>query len=217
MAPMDETPGTQTLGVKDELHRKLQLSRAGLLSKLDGLSEYDLRRPMTPTGTNLLGLVKHLAGVEYGYLGDSCNRPPPETLSWVEDGSIWDGADMWATPEESTDYLIQLYRRACAHGDRTIDELDLDGAASVAHWPAERRGTTVGVLLIRMVAETAQHAGHADIIRELIDGGAGVDHDSYGGEAEWNRYVARIQAAADHFRHDPASIAPAGANPPPTP
>jgi hypothetical protein len=94
MAPMDDIAATHTTGVKDELHRELRLSRAGLLSKLDGLSEYDLRRPMTPTGTNLLGLVKHLAGEEYLYLGDACNRPAPETLPWVDDGSIWDGADM---------------------------------------------------------------------------------------------------------------------------
>ena len=166
MAPMDETTAIEPGSVKDELHRKLQLSRAAVLSKLDGLSEYDLRRPMTPTGTNLLGLVKHLAGVEYGYLGDAFDRPAPETLSWVEDGSIWDGADMWATPDESSEYLIGLYRRACAHGDRTIDERELDSAGSVAHWPPERRETTLGVLLIRMVAETAQHAGHADIVRE---------------------------------------------------
>jgi hypothetical protein len=206
MAPMDETTITKPGGVKDELHRRLQLGRAAVRSKLDGLSEYDLRRPMTPTGTNLLGLVKHLAGVEYVYLAESFNRPPPQTLPWVEDGSIWDGADMWATPAESSEYLIGLYRRACAHGDRTIDELDLDSVGSVAHWPAERRATTLGVLLIRMVAETAQHAGHADIIRELIDGSAGADHDAFGGEAEWSRYVARIQDAADQFK--PADARP---------
>jgi Protein of unknown function (DUF664) len=77
--------------MKAELHGSLQASRSGLLSKLEGLSEYDLRRPMTPTGTNLLGLAKHLAGLEYGYLGESLNRPAPETMSWVEDGSIWEG------------------------------------------------------------------------------------------------------------------------------
>ena len=82
--------------LKEELHRKLQASRAALLSKLDDLSEYDRRRPMTPTGTNLLGLVKHLAGLEYGYLGESFGRPAPETMCWIEDGSIWQGADMWA-------------------------------------------------------------------------------------------------------------------------
>lgn len=88
--------------MKEILHDKLREGRAALLSRLDGLGEYDLRRPMTPTGTNLLGLVKHLAGLEYGYLGESLGRPGPETLPWVEDGSVWDGADMWALPGESS-------------------------------------------------------------------------------------------------------------------
>ncbi len=186
--------------LKEELHRKLQAARAGILSRVEGLSEYDLRRPMTPTGTNLLGLVKHLAGVEYGYLGESFNRPAPEKMSWIEDDSIWDSADMWAKPDESSAYLIGLYKRACAHADRTIAELDLDAPGSVAHWPEERRSTTLGVLLIRMVAETAQHAGHADIVRELIDGRGGRDHDEIGDENWWRDYVAQIQAAADTFR-----------------
>lgn len=185
--------------LKEELHRKLQTSRAALLSRLDDLSEYDLRRPMTATGTNLLGLVKHLAGLEYGYLGESFNRPAPETMSWIEDGSIWENADMWARPDESSEYLIGLYRRACAHADLAIADLDLEAPGSVAHWPADRRDTTLGVLLIRMVAETAQHAGHADIIRELIDGKAGPDHDEGLDEHSWRRYVAQIQAAADTF------------------
>lgn len=73
--------------LKEELHRKLQAARAALLSRLEDLGEYDLRRPMTPTGTNLLGLVKHLAGLEYGYLGESLGRPAPETMSWIEDGT----------------------------------------------------------------------------------------------------------------------------------
>src|ERR1700689_2210756 len=84
--------------LKEELHRKLKAGRAALLSRLEGLGEYDLRRPMTPTGTNLLGLVKHLAGLEYGYLGESPGRPGPETLPWVEDGSIWDGAHSGVLP-----------------------------------------------------------------------------------------------------------------------
>jgi len=180
------------------VHRYLRESRECLLSNLDGLGEYDLRRPMTPTGTNLLGLVKHLAGLEYLYLGECFDRPAPETLSWVADGSIWEGADMWATAGETSEYVIGLYRRACVHADRTIDELDLAAPGQVAHWPQERRDTTLGALLVRMVAETAQHAGHADIVRETIDGHGGSDHGMLDAE-EWKRYITRIQAAADTF------------------
>ena len=194
--------------MKEELQRKLQAARAALLSRLEGLDEYGLRRPMTPTGTNLLGLVKHLAGLEYGYLGESLGRPAPETTSWVEDRSIWEGTDMWATPDESSEYLIGLYRRACAHADGVIADLDLEAPATVAHWPQGRRDTTLGVLLIRMVAETAQHAGHADIIRELIDGKAGAADDETLDEASWRDYVARIQAAADSFTSAPARPSP---------
>jgi hypothetical protein len=190
--------------LKEELHRKLQDSRAGLLSRLDGLSEYDRRRPMTPTGTNLLGLVKHLAGLEYGYLGESFGHPAPETLPWIEDGSIWQGADMWAKPGESSDYIIGLYQRACAHADRVIAALDLQAPGTVAHWPASRRKTTLGVLLIRMVAETAQHAGHADIVRELIDGKGGPDQDTID-EATWQEYLTQVQGAADAFATSPGA------------
>jgi hypothetical protein len=184
--------------LKAELHGNLRGRRAVLLSKLDGLSEYDRRRPMTPTGTSLLGLVKHLAGLEYGYLGESFGRPAPEPIPWVEDGSIWQGADMWARPGESTEYIAGLYRRACVHADGVIAALDLDAPGSVPHWPAERRDTTLGVLLIRMVAETAQHAGHADIIRELIDGKGGPGQEDFD-EATWRSYHAQVQAAADTF------------------
>ena len=184
--------------IKAELHRKLQLARTSVLSSVEGLGEYDLRRPMTPTGTNLLGLVKHLAGVEYVYFGDSFDRPAPETLAWNEDGSVWEGADMWATPDESSDYLIGLYRRAIAHSDETITIRDLDAPASVPHWPAAKRDTTLGHLLIWVLAETAQHAGHTDIIRELIDGSTGSDTAT--SDTDWSTFLSRIQAAADRFR-----------------
>jgi hypothetical protein len=187
--------------LKDALHARLRDARAAVLGKLEGLSEYDVRRPITLSGTNLLGLVKHLTGGEQVYLGTSFGRPTPFTLPWVEDGSIWDGADMWAQPGESREYLLDLYDQACRHGDETIAALDLDAPGAVPHWPEERRATTLGVLLIRMVGETAQHAGHADICRELIDGQGPPDAGDYGDEAHWAAYVAKIQAAADAFRH----------------
>lgn len=193
-------------GIAGDLHRYLQESRDSVLKSLDGLTEYDIRRPMTPTATNLLGLVKHLAGVELGCLGDSVGRPGPVRLSWVEDGSIWDSADMWATADQSRDEIVTLYRTAWGHSDESIEQVELDAPAEVAWWPEGRRTTTFGALLVRVVAETAQHAGHADIVREMIDGRSGGDHDDAGDAAWWTRHMERVQHAADSYRWP--SIAP---------
>jgi hypothetical protein len=185
-------------GVKGDLHRSLQATRQALVCRLEGLDEYDLRRPMTPTGTNLLGLVKHLASMEYIYLGSSLGRPPPETLPpWDESDP---NAEMWARPEESSESIISLYLRACAHADRTIAELELEAPGSVAHWDQAQRDTTLGALLIWMVWETAQHAGHADIIRELIDGTAGADHDQILTDPGWGAYLTQVQATANALK-----------------
>ena len=185
-------------GIKDDLHAKLKASRAVMLAKVDGLSEYDMRRPMTPTGTNLLGMIKHLVGVEHVYFGDSFDRPPSDTLPWNEDGTVWEGADMWATADETSGYILDLYQRACAHSDATIESLDIEASGRVPHWPQQRRDTTLGVLLIRVLDETAHHAGHLDIVREMIDGRTGSDTAT--SNTDWSTYVQRIQAAADAFR-----------------
>src|SRR5689334_4876956 len=157
---------------KDDLRRYLQRGREALLWKLDGASEYDVRRPLTPTGTNLLGLVKHVASVEAGYLGEVFGRAFPETLPWFEPGAE-PNADMWATADESRDDIVALYRRVWAHADGTIEALPLDAGGEVPWWPAERRKVTLHEVLVRVVAEEHRHAGHADIVRELVDGAAG--------------------------------------------
>jgi hypothetical protein len=185
--------------LKRELHGALKATRSAVLSRLDSLSEYDLRRPMTPTGTSLLGVVKHLARMEYAYLGMTFGRPAPEALPWAEDDSAWQYADMWAKRDESSVYIVGLYERACAHADLTIGGLSLDAPGSVPHWEEGERDTTLGAMLVWMVWETAQHAGHADIVRELIDGAAGADHDEIFTESDWRTYVAGIQAAANTF------------------
>jgi hypothetical protein len=164
------------------------------------VSDYDSRRPLTPSGTNILGLIKHLVGVENDYLGVCVGRPSPVRLPWVEDGSIWDGADMWATADQSRDYIVDLYREVWTHTDASIANLPLDAAAHVSRWPPERRETTVGHLVVRVVAETAQHAGHIDILREGITKQGGRDHDAFGDAQHWANYVAQIQAAADDRR-----------------
>jgi hypothetical protein len=185
--------------IASDLQHYLQESRSGLVATLDGLSEYDVRRPMTPTGTNLLGLVKHLSGIELGYLGDCVGRPAPVVLPWFADGSVWDGADMWATAGETREELLGHYRTAWAHSDESIATLPLDSPGHVPWWQEGRQDTTLGHLLARVVAETAQHAGHCDILRELLDGHAGSNTGDVPAE-EWSPYVAGIQAAADTFR-----------------
>jgi uncharacterized damage-inducible protein DinB len=184
---------------KADLERYLQIARDVLLWKMEGLSEYDVRRPMTPTGTNLLGIVKHVASVEAGYLGDVFGRPFPDQFPWNEEGAEAN-ADMWATPEESREYIVDLYHRVWAHSDATVDALDLDSEARVPWWSDERNPVTLQLILLHMIAETNRHAGHADILRELIDGAVGhrvdVSNMADGDTAWWAEYRERLERAA---------------------
>lgn len=182
------------------LLRYLQRERENLIGTLDGLGEYDVRRPMTATGTSLLGLVKHVASVELGYLGDCVGRPPGIELPWETEKGYLEGADMWARSDEPREWLLDLYRQSWARGDASVRELGLDAPATVSWWPENRRSTTLGYLLVHLLAETAHHAGHADVLRESIDGRGGTDHQEMGDEQWWQALVAKIQAAADAYR-----------------
>jgi uncharacterized damage-inducible protein DinB len=188
--------------MKAELRHYLQAARDALLWKLEGLSERDIRYPMTSTGTNLLGLVKHVASVEAGYLGDVFGRPFGEPLPWMEPDAE-PNADMWATTEESREEIIGLYRRVWAHSDATIEALDLDTVGQVSWWPPERRAVTLHRIVIHMIAETDRHAGQADIVREMIDGAVGLrqDNDNMapGDATWWETYRKRLQQVAEGF------------------
>lgn len=189
------------------LHRYLRTRRSDLLAKLDGLSEYDARRPLTPTGTNLLGLVKHVASVELGYFGEVFGRPSDLALPWLADDADQD-ADMWATSDETRQQIIELHRLSAAHSDATIEELPLGAPGEVPWWPEERRHVTLHQILVHMCVETAQHLGHADILRELIDGAAGQrpgdPNLSQRSPAGWAEHRARIEAAAREAAPAPA-------------
>ncbi|POH61351.1 hypothetical protein C3B59_11870 [Cryobacterium zongtaii] len=182
-----------------DLRRYLQEAREALVWKLEGLGEYDIRRPLVPTGTNLLGLVKHMAGVEAGYLGETFGRTFPEELSWMGDDAE-DNADMWATPAESRDAIVDLYRRVWAHSETTITQVPLAATGRVAWWPADRNVVTLHRILLHLIAETHRHAGHADIVRELIDGAAGLragNENLPSGDADWwAGYRDRVEQAA---------------------
>ena len=187
-------------GAKAHLRRYLQNGRDALVWKLEGLGEYDVRRPLTPTGTNLLGLLKHMAYVEMGYFGPTFGRPVPEVDPWLTD-DVEPNADMWATAEESLGDILALYRRAWAVTDATVAELPLDAPGSVLWWDPARQAVTLLQILTHVIAETHRHAGHADIVRELIDGTAGLsngnDNLPEGVDAGWwPSYRDRLEQVA---------------------
>lgn len=182
--------------VKAHLHQKLRATREALVWKLDGLSEHQVRRPMTPTGTNLLGLVKHNAISDARYFGDVFDRPFPEPLPrWDDPTAAF--ADHWATEDETRAGIVGLARRVWTHADATIEALDLDHRGYVPWWQEEV--PLLNVMAARLVDAT-RHAGHADIVRELIDGDVGVDAAGpalHGRDPSyWEARSAEIDAAA---------------------
>ncbi|MET8948095.1 DinB family protein [Streptomyces sp. NPDC004542] len=183
---------------KADLQVYLQDARDVLLWKLDGLSEYDVRRPLTPTGTNLLGLVKHLAGAEALYFGTAFGRPFADGPALWITGDAEPDADLWARPEESRERITGLYRRAWAHSDETIAALPLDAVGRIPGGPGN--DITLHRVLTHMIAETQRHAGHADIVRELIDTAAGQREQGRNmspGDAGARRdHRGRVEAAA---------------------
>lgn len=135
--PMNDdscAPGRDTV-VMEELLRYLQSARDAVLWKLDGLTDYDVRRPMTPTGTNLLGLVKHLASVKLEYFGECLDRGHDLDLPWAGEEAE-DSADMWATAQESPGEIVNLYRLAWQRTDATTRQLGLAAEGHVPWWQA---------------------------------------------------------------------------------
>lgn len=180
---------------KGHLHGRLRRDREVLLWKLDGLSEYDARRPLTATGTNLLGLVKHLANVEARYFGEVFGRPSPEQLPRWQDS---DGSELWAAEHETRDQIVGFYRRTWEHSDATINALPLDAPGHVPWWPAPHSDTNLFAVMIHVLGECIRHAGHADILREGLDGRTGLrpEHETQIDEEARAAYCAKIEQAA---------------------
>lgn len=184
---------------KATLHDYLRRQRASLLGKLDGLGEHDARRPLTPTGTNLAGLVKHVASVQLDYLGVVFDRPHGRALPWFADDAEPE-ADLWLAADETLDSVRELHAFSAAHADATIEALPLDATGRVPWWPEDDATVTLHRVLVHLLAETARHAGHADILRETVDGAIGArpgdpnvpDRDA----AAWAAHHARVAAAA---------------------
>jgi uncharacterized damage-inducible protein DinB len=160
-----------TGGEKESLRAALDRHRDVVVWKTRGLTDEQLRRTMTPTGTNLIGLVKHLGSVEYGWFCDTFGRESDA----VRFDDAEPDADMRAAPGESTAQILDYYARAREAADAVIAELDLEDTGTAWH------GATVTLrwALIHVLEDTARHAGHMDIVRELLDGASG-DHDRSG-------------------------------------
>ena len=186
---------------KDELHGYLRGARETLVWKLEGLSAYDIRRPLTPTGTNLLGLVKHGTATHLGYFGEVLGRSS-EAHGARFSGNAGPAAEFWATPEESRADIVDGYRAAWDFSDATIRELPLDAVGRVWWWGDDP--VTLHHVMVHVTADTQRHAGHADIIRELIDGSVGmlegVDNLHIRDAAEQQRFRDQVEAAAAQFR-----------------
>src|SRR5450756_2277623 len=130
---------------KESLRVALDRHRDVVLWKLEGLDDDALRRPMVPSGTTLLGLVKHLAGVEYGWFCETFGRPT-EALPFDEDDPE---ADLRVEPGESTDDVVALYRRAREAADRVIDEVGIEETGTA--WFGD--AVSLRWVLIHMVEE----------------------------------------------------------------
>lgn len=182
---------------KATLHGVLRRQREGLVGKLDGLDDYDARRPLTGTGTNLLGLVKHVASVQVGYLGEVFGRPSPWEMPWFADGAEPD-ADLWVPAEESRASVLELWEHSVAHADATVAALPLDAVGAVPWWSEPQ--VTLHEILVHMIAEVSRHAGHADVLREQLDGRTGLvagDPNVPDRSAqEWAAHRERIEQAA---------------------
>ena len=185
-------------GAKAELHQRLRGVRAALLWKLEGLGDLDVRRPLTRSGTNLLGLVKHLSVTESLYFGDVFGRPSPDRPPrwWDDDTGLLPST--WATADEARAEVVDRYRRVWQHSDATITTLALGAPGHVPWWP--RPEVTLHTVLVHVVAEANRHAGHADILREQLDGSVGTGADDAAAarfdDAFWAAHRAEVERAA---------------------
>ena len=188
---------------KAVLRRYLHQAREALLWKLEGLPERELRLPRTPTGTSLLGIVKHCLNIEAGYFGPTFGRRVPFADELVPFDAYESDpqVDWYATEHESAAGLVDLYRRVGAFVDETLDELPLDGRGRVPWWPPERGEVTLQWILVHVIEDVSRHAGHADILREQIDGAIGLNptNSNLPGDTDWPAYVAILTALAERF------------------
>lgn len=191
---------------RDDSVEYLRRAHRAVLRAVHGVSEYDARRPLTPTGSNLLGIVKHLAIVELEYVASCAGFASDLGTPWEDTTDVEDNSDLWLTADESAEDVIALYVAVGEHTARAAAELPSDATVTVPWWSEPE--ATFDRLLVHLVAETAQHAGHLEILREGIDG-QGDAWDEQRTERDgawWTALVERIDAAARAHRDSGARV-----------
>ncbi len=184
----------------------LREARGEVLRAVHGVDEYEARRPLTRSGTNLLGIVKHLAIVEHDYVATRAGYSEVIAPRWDVAADQADNFDLWLTADESAAEIIDYYLAVARNTERAAADLPADATVTVPWWtPPE---STFDRLLVHLVAETAQHAGHLDILREGIDGqgDAWDEVRPERDEAWWSRLWAEIAAAAEGYRNAGATV-----------
>jgi uncharacterized damage-inducible protein DinB len=166
--PEDNRPEPPHVGGEAEtLSGFLDFLRATVLWKLEGLDDEQLRRPMVPSGTSLLGMVKHLAYVERSWF-QGVWAGQEVSLPWTKEDP---DADWRIEPAETTADVLALYQAECDRS-REIVAAASDLGEAVTH-PRWQEKLSRRWILAHMIEETARHAGHADILREQLDGAVG--------------------------------------------
>lgn len=143
------------------------LLRATLLWKLDGLTQEEQRRPSTASGISLLAIVKHSAYVERYWIQSQIAGLEAPGVSTDEDPD----ADWRLEPEDTSESIIALYESECEKSRAIVSTVSWNDVAKGER--SRKNGLTVGWILTHMVEEVARHCGHADILREAIDGATG--------------------------------------------
>jgi uncharacterized damage-inducible protein DinB len=165
-SPVERAVPNRVADERDSLTQQLDFHRATLLRKLEGLDGEPLRRPMTASGLSLLGLVKHLAETEHGwFLKIYGGLPEPDLFS--SDGDA--DADFRVGPDETADVVVGQYLRTCERARNVVAAGELDDVVTT---PSGAEAN-LRAILVHMIQETARHNGHADIIREALDGATG--------------------------------------------
>ena len=155
---------------KELLTSFLDRQRGGLVAICEGLTDEQLRARLVPSLTTILGMVKHLAYVERWWFQDVFEGRPCEYPLSEDD---WD-ADFRIEPEETTQQIIDLYRAECAISDEIIAAHDLE---EISRNHSQRPPCTLRWTILHVSFDVARHAGHADILREQLDGRTGLGID----------------------------------------